>query len=169
VTSPVLSVALGGSAWDHPRGTITVFADPPHAYFSGSTQSSDFPVTTGAPTPHGSTGSTTSICNTAGLEIGDVFVAKFDQNVVLEWSRCLGGTGDDTAWGNVRLDPDGDVFIGGCTRSPTLIDPTTAGGFDFGASIYGALSGAADGFVAKFAGATGKALALRFHGGSGTD
>lgn len=164
---PIRATIIGGSNTENCRGTLTVSGQSPNiaAYISGFTYSADFPASPGLPAAQGNTGGPVTICS-ATETLEDAFVVKLNDVGVRLWSRCLGGTGSDRAFGNCRIDPvTGDLFIGGCTRSTSLHDVT----FDTPISVWGSLGGAADGFVAKVSSGSGKIYALRFHGGSGTD
>ena len=55
----------------------------------------------------------------------DAFVARLDKRLTtLSFSTCLGGTGEDMGR-NLALDPSGNVYISGFTKSPND-DPATA-------------------------------------------
>ncbi|HEY8791413.1 MAG TPA: SBBP repeat-containing protein [Gaiellaceae bacterium] len=58
----------------------------------------------------------------------DVLVAKFDPSgSKLVWATWLGGLTDDVPWG-IAVDPGGNVYVAGFTRSNLF--PTTPGAFD---------------------------------------
>jgi hypothetical protein len=91
-----------------------------YAYITGSTTSSDFPITTGAYQTKYS----------GGLYVGDAFVAKINPfasgSASLVYSTYLGGSGDD--WGNaIALDNLGNAYVAGSTGSSDF--PTTPGAY----------------------------------------
>ncbi|MBN8247877.1 MAG: SBBP repeat-containing protein, partial [Verrucomicrobia bacterium] len=110
-------------------------------YVSGFTTSPDFPVTLS--TPH------------AGAVDAFITKIKADGSQIL-WSRLLGGGDADWSSG-LALDPAGDLFIAGYTRSTDL--PVTP-------SFDATLGGAQDAFVAKLAGASGVTQWVSYLGGS---
>lgn len=109
-SSLVWSTFLGGG---HPdEGRDLVLDDLGDVYLTGSTDSNDFPVTTGAydESYNGST---------------DAFVAKLDATgSSLSWGTYLGASGMDEGF---QIDWEGNVILVGCTASPGF--PTTSGVF----------------------------------------
>ena len=145
---PILSYStyLGGSGQDQAAG-IAVDSNG-NAYVTGSTQSTDFPQASDAPS--------------GGW---DAFVTKFSPDgKSLLYSIYFGGTGDDLAHA-VAVDSSGDVTIAGQTTSYDLpilnaFQPTHAGT---------AGSANEDAFIAEF-GPSGTALLYSSYlGGSGDD
>ncbi len=109
---------------DEFRGEIIVDGAG-NCYVAGSTNSNNFPVTTGAyQTTHG------------GGQDGVVFKMPPDLST-LTWSTYLGGTGEDAGFG-LRLDGGGNLYVCG----------TTSAGFFTGTGYQTAFQGgAADGYV----------------------
>ena len=91
------------------------------------------------------TGSTTfgtgeanvSILESAGA--GDIFVAKYNSNGVLEWGRQAGGLSDDVSLG-IAVDSSGNSYLAGFFESTAT----------FGPGVDLTSAGASDVFVAKF-------------------
>jgi hypothetical protein len=133
VIDPVLvySTYLGGDGNDGFPG-LAVDASG-NAYVAGRTTSTDFP----ADDP---------IRPSAGGD--DVFVAKLNaEGTAVVYSTYLGGS-DSELVGGIAVDPSGNAYVGGFTRST---DFPTAG------AIQGALAGAQDNFLTKLD-ATGSVL-----------
>jgi beta-propeller repeat-containing protein len=136
------STLLGGSSSEL-SGEIAV-GDTGSAYVTGTTNSDDFPATTGA-------------FDTSYNTRGDAFVTKLNPlGSALDYSTFLGGGPSDSPYGTgsdqssgIALDGDGSVYVSGRTDSPGF--PTTAGAFD---TSY---NGAGDGYVTKLT-ADGTAL-----------
>lgn len=152
VIDPVLgySTLLGGSSNDEGLG-IAVDALG-NAYVTGSTISSNFPVSLVALQPQ-----------RAGVT--DAFVAKLSPSGVLVYSTFLGGSGEDV--GNaIAVDASGNAYVAGTTNSVNF--PV----FPVNVPVLGAfqttLRGGTDGFVAKL-GPGGSTLAYATYLGSNTD
>ncbi|HEY3042419.1 MAG TPA: SBBP repeat-containing protein [Vicinamibacterales bacterium] len=141
----VYSTYLGGSVSD--RGSGIAVDTLGSAYVIGSTSSSDFPTTSGAPdsTFNGNF---------------DVFVTKLDPSgtAPLVYSTYLGGLGGDLGFG-IAVDGVGNAYLTGATGSSGF--PVTAGAFDTSIS-------AVDVFVTKLS-AAGSLLYSTFLGGSSFD
>ena len=148
VIDPVLgySTLLGGSSNDVGLG---IAVDPQgNAYVTGSTISSNFPV---SPLP------------VQGQRAGvtDAFVAKLSPSGVLLYSTFLGGSGDDI--GNaIAVDAAGNAYVGGTTNSLNFPVFPVLGAFQT------TLRGGPDGFVAKLD-PGGSTLAYSTYLGSNTD
>ena len=127
----VYSTYLGGSGWDvDSSGSVTpVIAVTPsgEAFITGSTQSTDFPVTPDA--WHRS--------HAGGVT--DLFVSHFDATGVLRYSTYLGGSGQDYPQA-IAVDSTGAMIVAGYTDSP---DWTTQ------SAVQPAYGGSDDGFVVK--------------------
>ena len=111
---------LGGSGAEAINGMAIDAAG--NAYVVGSTNSPDFPVSSG-------------VAQTAPAGGVDIFVTKFDPTGKGVYSTYLGGGGDD--FGNsIAVDSSGNVFLTGTTASSnfpvtlTAYQPRTAGGSD---------------------------------------
>src|SRR5712692_5194523 len=140
------STYLGGAADDTGAG-IAVDASG-NAYITGTTSSTNFPVTAGA--------FRTSLAGSS-----DAFVAKLDPNgSSLIYSTYLGGSQADQGAG-VAVDAAGSAYVTGTTASSGF--PVTPGAF----AMF--LGGTTDAFVAKLnAAGTGLSYAT-FLGGGGPD
>lgn len=117
-TNLVYSTYFGGSSSD---GAVAIALDSANnAYITGTTISSDFPVTPGAAqTTFG-----------GGAETGDYFVAKLNPGgTAAVYSTYVGGTSDEGSegGGGIAVDASGNAFITGDTFSADF--PTTAGAF----------------------------------------
>ncbi|MBI1286526.1 MAG: T9SS type B sorting domain-containing protein [Flavobacteriales bacterium] len=109
------------------RGEVIVDADD-NIYVAMTTESSDFPVTTGA---FGQSLNGTQ----------DACLAKFNPDLsVLEWCTCLGGSGADAGY-SLKISSTDDVYLTGGTTSQDFPIAGTA----LNATYQG---GSADGFVA---------------------
>ena len=160
---------LGGTSIDW--ATAIAVDSSGNAYVTGFTDSTDFPVTSGAYQTafHGDQGS-------FNTQTGDAFVTKFDPSGKLLWSTYLGG-GEDDAGGAIAVDSSGNVVVVGATQSSNF--PVTSGVFQpaYGgggqpqvpdqAGYVNVNSG--DGFVAKLNPTGTSLLASTFLGGSGNE
>lgn len=146
VIDPVLSFStyIGGTGLD--AATAVAADSKGDSYVAGSTQSSDFPFTTGA-------------FQTAAAGDYDVFVAAFDPTGKQLFATYLGGSGDDEATG-VAVDAGNDVYVTGFTSSTNF--PTTTGAYAT------ANAGGYDAFVTKVA-AGGASLAYSTYLGGAKD
>jgi hypothetical protein len=145
VSGSALSYAtyLGGSNAEF--GYSIVIDRQGSAYITGSTDSSDFPVTPGA------------FSTDFKGSYEDAFVTKLNASgSALTYSTFLGGTGDNIETGvDIAVDPSGEVFVAGYTDSIDF--PVTPGAFDTSFNSIGGGSFNDDVFVAKL-NATGSAL-----------
>lgn len=124
----VYSTYLGGNGYDLGIGLAIDRAG--NAYVTGSTSSTNFPVTRGALQK-----------NFAGVE--DAFVTKFNPaGSALGYSTYLGGSGNDYGMG-IAADSTGDVYVTGGTESADF--PITTGAFQ---TTFG---GVQDAFVTRIA------------------
>ncbi len=135
-TALLRSTYIGGSANEETSG---VAVDPlGNVYFSGNTQSSDYPVTANAfqQNHRGGAGNT------------DGWLTKLSPDLsTLLYSTYLGGSGTTGAFGDrgraLALDSGGNIILSGDTNSSDF--PVTPG-------VYQpAYRGGADAFLAKFA------------------
>jgi len=139
----VYSTYLGGHHQNN--GTGIAVDEAGDAYVTGTTDSSDFPTTTGAFSTN---------------YPGDVnaFVSKIDAaGGALVYSTYLGGSGSDLGAG-IAVDGAGDAYVTGKTDSSDF--PTTTGAFS---TTYAGGNG--DAFVSKFD-AAGSALVYSTYLGS---
>src|SRR5262249_39889838 len=109
------STFLGGASHEIAAGIQVDAAG--NAYIVGTTQSPDFPTTTGAFKRPG-----------AASNFGDAFVTKLNATgTALIYSTFLGGNSFD--WGRaIAIDAAGNAYVAGQTQSTTF--PTTGGAFD---------------------------------------
>lgn len=148
---------LGGSS--HEIGTGIAVDAAGNSYVTGTTQSPNFPTTTGAFRRTG-----------AASNAPDVFVSKLNPTgTALVYSTFIGGSGFDFGR-RIAIDGGGNAYITGQTTSSNF--PTTGGAFDRTLNIPPNCPrcGAADnydGFVAKL-NASGSGLAYSTYLG-GTD
>lgn len=99
---------LGGSGSEEP---YDIFVTDEFIYLTGSTSSTDFPITTGAVASGGE----------------DVFVTCLEKDgSAIVWSTVIGGAGDETGYG-ISVDDAGEVYVTGYTRSADF--PTTANAY----------------------------------------
>jgi Calx-beta domain/Beta-propeller repeat len=144
VIDPVLgySTYLGGSSSDEGLG-IAVDGDG-NAYVTGSTISTNFPVTPNAARPTRS-------------NVTDAFVTKLSPGGALVYSTFLGGNGDDVG-SAVAVDVDGNAYVAGTTNSTN---------FPLQGPFQSTLRGDTDGFVTKLD-PTGSTLVYSTYLGSNT-
>ena len=151
-TQLLYSTYLGGSGTDSVRGVVLDASG--RALLTGSTDSSNFPTSTGA-------------FQAASGGNGDAFIAKVDATqsgvTSLLFSTYLGGDNQDAA-GGIAADATGNVFVTGLTLSSNF--PTAS---PLQASCASCASGMADAFVTKL-NVTGSALVYStFLGGNDRD
>ncbi len=150
----LFSTYLGGSQIDR-LGSAIANDLAGNAYIAGATESSDFPVTTGAVQP----------VKRNGI---DAFVTKIrSDGTGLIFSTFLGGNADDTAT-SIAINsgvPDGEAYITGGTSSTDF--PVTAGVFQ--PLFAGGASFGGDAFVTRLD-ASGRALVFSTYlGGAGPE
>lgn len=143
----VYSTYLGGGGADEGRSVAA--DDAGYAYVTGSTSSTDFPVTRGAPL-------------TAAPASDNAFVTRLNTGGSgLTYSTYLGGSNQDSG-GSLVVDGAGDLYVTGSTSSPDF--PTNFAAYD------DTHNGGSDVFLVKL---TPSALAglsaSTFIGGSLTD
>ena len=118
---------------------------------TGSSASSDFPVTSGA-------FQAINAGPIIGTSIfGDAYVGKFSNAGVLQWLTFLGGSQDELGYG-VTTDDNNNIYATGWSVSSNF--PSSAGAFQ---TTYGGGSG--DAFVVKYS-PTGARLWSTFYGGN---
>ena len=129
------------------------------SYVTGTTQSPDFPTTTGAFQRTGSASSS-----------ADAFVSKLNPNgTALVYSTFVGGSNMESGNG-IAVDTGGNAYVTGTTKSSNF--PTTSGAFDRSLNLPGNCPRCAvdntDGFVFKL-NATGSRLTYSTYLGGGAD
>ena len=146
-TGLVYSTYFGGIGYDLGNG-IAVNSSG-YAYVAGYTDSSNFPITTGA------------FQTTFSGEASDVFVTKLNATGTgLVYSTYLGGSSTDLEYG-MAVDPSGNAYVTGFTNSINF--PVTAD------ALQSANGGGGDAFVTKL-NATGTGLVYSTYlGGSDQD
>jgi hypothetical protein len=165
IIDPVLeySTYLGGSGDDTgANGMQNIAVDPAgNAYIGGVTDSTDFPVTTGAFQTKLAGGGPNTQCGVAG----DAFLTKVNaQGDAVVYSTYLGGSSDDCGEG-IAVDSSGHAYIAGETLSTDF--PVTPGVFQ--PACKSCSNGLADTFVAKLS-SDGSALVYSTYiGGSDWD
>jgi hypothetical protein len=138
------STYLGGSDDDSGFGLAADSAG--HAYVTGRTRSTDFPVLK-------------AFQPVSGGGYGDAFLARFNQGGALAYSTYLGGSDIDFANG-VAVDGGGNVYVTGFTQS---IDFPTVNAWQ------PANFGQGDSFVAAFDATGRRLLYATYLGGTGGD
>jgi len=150
--SLVYSTLLGGNGFD--TGTGIAVNSAGDAYVTGSTDSTNFPYTTGA----------YAIANKGG---SDAFVTELDATGVISYSTYLGGGGDDHGQA-IAVNSVGNAYVTGYTSSTDFPQVTPLRATGSGCSASGG-NGGVDAFVTEL-NPTGSALVYSTYlGGSGTD
>jgi len=147
VIDPVFSYStyLGGLGTD--GGTAIAVDGQSDAYVTGSTQSLNFPTTTGA------------YSTTAPNTNGDVFVSKLNPGgTALVYSTYIGGDSNNAGMG-IAVDGHGDAYVTGSTNSPNF--PTVN-------AVQGRPQGGVDAFALEVS-ASGSALVYSTYLGGSSD
>jgi hypothetical protein len=139
------STYLGGTG-SSDEGVAIAVDGAGSAYVAGSTNSSNFPLTSG-------------VVDTTYIG-GEAFVAKYDAAGAVVYATFLGGSGVDVANG-IALDASGNVAVVGQTTSTNF--QTTAGAYQ------SASGGGTDVFVVKLNSTATALLYSTYLGGSSTD
>lgn len=120
------STFLGGDL--HDDGFGVALDEYGHAYVTGHTQSSNFPITP-------------NVISSALEGASDAFISIFSSDLTnLIVSYYLGGSGGETGWG-IALGPEGEVYTAGVTSSPNF--PVTSGAYQT------TLNGISDAYVTR--------------------
>ncbi len=145
VIDPVLgySTFLGGSSNDQGFGVAVDSAG--NAYVTGSTISSNFPISAAAAQP-------------TRKGVTDAFVTKIDPSGALVYSTFLGGNGDDAGHA-IAVDDTFNAYVAGTTNSTT---------FPVQGAFQSTLRGGTDAFVTKLD-PSGSTLVYSTYLGSNTD
>jgi uncharacterized repeat protein (TIGR01451 family) len=155
-TKVLASTFIGGSNFDYTGGIVV---KPTAIYVSGSTVSSDFPVTSSAAQKTYGGASTGCVVSTGTC--GDGTVSKFNTTLTtLQYSTYLGGSLDDNPGMSMAVDTNGYMYVTGQTASLNfpLVDAMQA--------TYG--GGSSDAFLTQITpqGAIGYST---YFGGNGED
>jgi hypothetical protein len=148
--SLLYSTYLAGSTED--IGTAIALGPSNVAYVTGTTNSTDYPTTTGAFQTTGATRALVSLVDTT-----------LSHAASLKYSTYLGGTGGDTAFG-IKADGSGNAYVAGTTASTDFPLPP-------GPLQATRLNASGDAFIAKLNPAGGGAsdlLYATYYGGSGS-
>jgi uncharacterized repeat protein (TIGR01451 family) len=155
-TGILASTFLGGSNFDYTAGIVV---KPTAIYVSGSTVSSDFPVTSNA--AQSSYGGNSAGCVVNSGTCGDVTVSKFNTALTaLQYSTYVGGALDENPGLSMAVDTNGYMYVAGQTDSLDfpLVDPMQ--------STYG--GGSSDAFITQIT-PQGKFGYSTYFGGNGED
>jgi hypothetical protein len=145
------STYLGGSGPDY--GSQIAVDGSGNAYVTGTTASTNFPVTPGA---------YQTFFNGVGKSSANVFVSKLNPaGTGLEYSTYIGGTGGDEGIG-IAVDAEGDAYVTGESLSSDF--PTTPGAFQ--TVNEGVPANESNGFVTKLNPSGSALLYSTFLGGS---
>jgi len=127
---------LGGSGEDMVRDIALDLQG--NVYVCGSTESADFPTTSGSYDP---------TFNSGGAKTSDAFVAKLSPTGTIIWATYVGGPNFDRCYG-MELDAQGNIIIAGRAGANF---PVTAGAFQttFAGGPVSPAYGTQDGFVCK--------------------
>jgi hypothetical protein len=132
LTMLIASTYVGGYEWE--GGLSLKLADDGSVYVSGYTFSTDFPTTPGAYAPAFNGGER------------DAVIFRLDEDLTtLQRSTYLGGNHNDRLYSMI-LDPDGNVYVSGITRSKNF--PVTPGAFD--RTFNGGTTYSGDIFLSRF-------------------
>src|ERR1035441_8921653 len=146
-TGVLYAAYFGGSARDSARRGAVDSAG--NAYITGFTNSSDFPVTTGA-------------YRSPSRGQADAFAIKVNASgSALVYSALIGGGGSNFATG-IAIDPAGSAYIAGYTSSVAF--PVTSSGLQ---KLFG--GGLQDAFVAKLNSGGSALIYCTYLGGTGND
>ena len=152
--SLVYSAVIGGTLDDE----VASIAVDGHgdAFITGTTNSTDFPVTTGA---HNDLGKLNN-----GNAAAKIFVSELNPTATaFVYSAVLGGTGVDEA-NALAIDGAGNAYIGGTTTSTDF--PVTSGAFQTASKLSGSNT---KGIVAKLAAGGATISFASYVGGSGSE
>ena len=139
---------VGGSDVDFPRGGLTL--DPSdNVYILGTTSSKDFPTTPGVLGP-----------KLNGPKDSTIVKLKSDGSGLI-FSTCLGGSGEDDTIMGARLDAQGNIYVGGITKSVDF--PVTDG------APQSKLGGQSDCYMAKLSKDASHLIYSTYLGGTGNE
>ncbi len=147
---------LGGA--DSEYATDIAVDDTGRVYLTGTTRSTDFPVTAGA---------FDTSYNTTAEYSGDAFLLRLLPDLrTIDFATFLGGQNNDLAQG-LALAADGGIYVTGYTESTDF--PTTPNAFDTVCEDCSATFPPPDGFLAKFSTDGSNLTYGTFFGGTGYD
>ncbi|MGH6693632.1 MAG: SBBP repeat-containing protein, partial [Gammaproteobacteria bacterium] len=148
LTSLIQATYLGGSEFEQ-GGGLAIHPTSGDVYVAGSTDSADFPNTTGG-------------AQAAAGGNGDAFVARLNVGLtVLTQATYLGGSDSETGRGLAIHPTSGDIYVAGSTDSADF--PNTTGG------AQAAAAGDGDAFVALLNAALTSLTRATYLGGSGNE
>ncbi|HXB11937.1 MAG TPA: SBBP repeat-containing protein, partial [Bacteroidia bacterium] len=151
----IWSTYYGGSLDDRARSVDVDAAG--NFWVTGYTTSSDFPTLN----PGG--GAYYQGVFGGGVNNGDAFILKFDNNGKQILGTYYGGAGDEEGY-SIKAAKSGNILITGYTNSANFPTLNPGGGAYFQAAI----GGGNDAFISKFSN-TGKQLWSTYYGGSGDE
>lgn len=145
IIDPVLTLStlLGGQGSS--QATAVAVDGVGDVYVAGFTDAADFPNVDAIRS------------RSAGVEAWVVKIRPSESRIL--WATCLGGSGDDRAFG-IALDPAGGVYVTGWTTSPD---------FPVASPAQAHLSGGRDAFLMKLNTAGSAIVFSTFHGGSNVE
>jgi hypothetical protein len=148
------STYLGGTSSDFDGGIVVDSSG--NAYVMGSTSSINFPTANPFDATYGG-----GLCGGFPLPsypCSDAFVTKFNPSgSALVYSTYLGGSNDDVGTGGIAVDPSGNVYMTGYTKSTNF--PTAN-------PLQPAYAGSTDAFVTKFNSSASALVYSTYLGGS---
>lgn len=146
----------GGGDWDGASSCIV--NQQGEVYLTGSTSVLYAPALIATPGAHQTVYGSTSI-----LHGRDAFLAKFDSNGVRIWGTYYGGSNEESG-SALALDPAGNVYMAGSTKSSASISTIGSHQVNYG----GGTNNPYDGFLVKF-NSSGVRQWGTYYGGTGVE